>query len=178
MKLLDLKLSFEPLEHDALYEEIAQEYKFLGNHRPKMRLLTVTEKEDHNLPENFCEELADMLPALSYQLCTNHDKKSFAKHLKEEEHDLPHVLEHIIIGIFMMVKNDYYQGITLGTAEKAEIIVTYLNQIVAKKSAYLALDVLNSLIRGQKIDLIEAVKEITGGRVLIWRKPTSLVDSH
>ena len=171
MKLVDLTLPFEPLESEALYSDLASEYKFLANRRSKMRLLITAEKQDYRLPPDFAEELANLLPALNYQLCTNHNRTTFAQHLKEEQNDLPHVLEHIIIAIFMMIRNDYYQGITLGTKDLAEIIVTYRKKDVAKKVAYLALEVLNSVINGKSLDILERVKDINGGRVLVWKKP-------
>lgn len=164
-------MSFEPLESEALYSELASEYKFLAGHRPKMRLLITTEDKDYQLPDNFCEKLTGMLPALNYQLCTNHNRTTFAQHLREEQNDLPHVLEHIIIAIFMMIRNDYYQGITLGTKDLAEIIVTYRNKEVAEKVAYLALELINTIINGKKLDVLERVKTINGGRVLIWKQP-------
>lgn len=171
MKLVDLTLPFEPLDSEALYNELASEYKFLATSRPKMRLLITAEDHDYHLPCDFDEKLSNLLPALNYQLCTNHNRTTFAQHLKEEQNDLPHVLEHIIIAIFMMIRNDYYQGITLGTKDLAEIIVTYRNKDVAKKVAYLALELLNSVITGKNIDVLERVKTLNGGRVLVWKKP-------
>ncbi|RJQ31831.1 MAG: hypothetical protein C4562_05165 [Actinobacteria bacterium] len=171
MKLLDLTVPFEPLERKALYDEIAADYKFLASRRPKMRLMVQIAEEDYDLPDNFSQRLAHILPSLNYQKCTNHHMKSFADHIAEEAHDLPHVLEHIIIGLFMMVRNDYYQGVTLGTSEMAEIIITYRSQNIAKRIAYLALDILNALIHDEPTDIVTRVKEITGGSVLIWRKP-------
>ena len=176
MKLVDLTLPFEPLESESLYSELASEYKFLASHKPKMRLLVTAEEHDYHLPEDFAQQLADLLPALNYQLCTNYNKTSFAQHLKEEQNDLPHVLEHIIIAIFMMIRNDYYQGITLGTKDLAEIIVTYRNKDIAKKVAYLALDVLNCVIKDkcERIDLIDKIKDLNGGHVLVWKKPKKI----
>ncbi len=170
MKLLDLTIPYEPLDKKALYEEIAKEYRFLANNEPKMRLLIATEPQDKSLPNDFAERLVDALPALNYQLCTNHERQSFADHLKEEQDDLPHVLEHIIIGLQMMIKNDNYHGITMGNNELAEIIVTYNNKKITIELAYLALRLLNALLAGAEIDLIDKIKEINNGRVLVWRK--------
>lgn len=175
MKLVDLTMSFEPLESEALYTELATEYKFLANSRPKMRLLITAEDQDYHLPIDFAENLVNMLPALNYQLCTNHNRTTFAQHLEEEQNDLPHVLEHIIIAIFMMIRNDYYQGITLGTKDLAEIIVTYRNKDIAKKVAYLGLELLNAVINNERLDVLERVKNITGGHVLVWKKPKEVV---
>jgi hypothetical protein len=177
LKLVDLTMAFEPLESEALYSELATEYKFLANRRPKMRLLITAEDNDYLLPDDFPEKLANLLPALNYQLCTNHNRTTFAQHLQEEQNDLPHVLEHIIIAIFMMIRNDYYQGITLGTKDLAEIIVTYRNKDVAKKVAYLALELLNAVINDRNLDVLEKVKDITGGRVLVWKKPQKVVSN-
>lgn len=170
MKLLDLTAPYEPLEKKALYEEIAKEYRFLANGAPKMRLLIATEPHDKALPDDFAKKLIDTLPPLNYQLCTNHKRQSFADHIKEEQNDLPHVLEHIIIGLLMMIKNDNYHGITMGNDSLAEIIVTYNNRKAAVELAVLAIRLLNALLAGHKIDLIDEIKEINGGRVLVWRK--------
>lgn len=170
MKLLDLTAPYEPLEKKALYDEIAKEYRFLANGALKMRLLIATESRDKTLPDNFAEKLADVLPTLNYQLCTNHKEQTFADHIKDEQHDLPHVLEHVIIGLMMMIKNDNYHGITLGNDNLAEIIVTYNNRKIAVEVAFLAIRLLNALLNGRKIDLINEIKEINGGRVLVWRK--------
>jgi len=170
MKLLDLTIPYEPLEKKALYDEIAKEYRFLGNGVPKVRLLIATEPQDRTLPNDFAEKLVDMLPTLNYQLCTNHKQQSFADHVKEEQNDLPHVLEHVIIGLMMMVKNSNYHGITMGNDKLAEIIVTYNNKKVALEIVYLAIQLLNALLVGSEIDLIERVKKINGGKVLVWRK--------
>lgn len=170
MKLLDFTIPYEPMEKKALYDEIAKEYRFLGNGVPKMRLLIATEVCDKTLPDEFAEKLVDALPTLNYQLCTNHEKQSFADHIKEEQNDLPHVLEHIIIGLMMMIKNSNYHGITLGNNKMAEIIVTYNNKKLATEIVFLSLKLLNALLAGREIDLIDEIKEINGGRVLVWRK--------
>lgn len=170
MKLLDLTIPYEPLEKKALYEKIAKEYRFLANGTSKMRLLIATEPHDKSLPDDFAQKLVDLMPALNYQACTNHGEQSFADHIKEEQNDLPHVLEHIIIGLMMMIKNDNYHGITMGNDELAEIIVTYHNKKATIEIAYLGITLLNALLAGRDIDLISKIKEINGGRVLIWRK--------
>lgn len=177
MKLLDLTAPYEPIEKKALYEEVAKEYRFLANGTPKMRLLIATEFQDKTIPANFANKLVDALPTLNYQLCTNHEEQSFADHIKEEQHDLPHVLEHIIIGLLMMIKNDNYHGITMGNDNLAEIIVTYNNRNVAVEIAVLAIRLLNALLDGRKIDLIDEIKEINGGRVLVWRKDAKNIRS-
>ena len=171
MKLLDVTIPYEPLEKKALYSEITKEYRWLANGSTKMRLLVATEPSEKALPPDFAKKLVDMLPALNYQLCTNHGKQSFADHLREEQNDLPHVLEHIIIGLMMMIKNDNYHGITMGNDELAEIIVTYNNNKKATvELAYLGIQLLRALIEGEEIDLIGKIKEINRGRVLVWRK--------
>jgi len=170
VKLLDLTIPYEPLEKKALYDEVAKEYRFLANNTPKMRLLISTELDDKKLPDDFAQKLVNMLPALNYQLCTNHDETSFAKHIKEEQNDLPHVLEHIIIGLMMMIKNDNYHGLTMGNDRLAEIIITYNNKKLAIETTYLGIRLLNALLKREKIDLIKQIKEINRGRVLVWRK--------
>ena len=170
VKLLDLTIPYEPLEKKALYSEITKEYRWLANGSSKMRLLVATEPSEKTLPKDFAQKLVENVPALNYQLCTNHGKQSFAEHLGEEQNDLPHVLEHIIIGLLMMIKNDNYHGITMGNDDLAEIIITYNNKKTAVELAYLGIELLKALIAGKEIDLIGKIKDINGGRVLVWRK--------
>lgn len=104
-----------------------------------------------NIPD-FNKHLVDMLPELKTHRCGIDEDGGFVKRLEEGTY-LAHVCEHMIIAI----QNKLGIDVAYGKAREIQgdiyyIIFQYKYKRVALNAAYLAIDIINSLINQNKIN--------------------------
>ncbi|KUK08211.1 MAG: UDP-N-acetylmuramyl tripeptide synthase, partial [Caldanaerobacter subterraneus] len=132
------------------------------SHRPVIKMTVDIEGEEiptKDIP-GFNETLLNLLPGLKKHTCSYGYEGGFAKRLEEGTY-LPHVTEHIILELQNVLGYD----VKFGRARNVEgslynVIFEYSLEECGIRAAKLAVDLVNKLIRGEKIDLEEKLEKI------------------
>lgn len=133
------------------------------SHRPVIKMTVDIEGEEiptKDIP-GFNETLLNLLPGLKKHTCSYGYEGGFAKRLEEGTY-LPHVTEHIILELQNVLGYD----VKFGRARNVEgslynVIFEYSLEECGIRAAKLAVDLVNKLIRGEKIDLEEKLEKIS-----------------
>ena len=114
--------------------------------------------EEYDTPsiaiQNFVENLLKILPGLYEHKCSVGHKGGFVERLKEGTY-LAHIFEHVLIELQNACGDQVVYGKARASKELQiyDVIVAYKNANVAKKCAFLAEELLNSLLCGKVIDI-------------------------
>ena len=108
----------------------------------------------------FNDKLLEMVPELYKHRCGIDEEHGFVKRLKEGTY-IAHVCEHIIIALQNMLGIDLAYGKAREVSgDHYFIIFQYQYKILSLNIAYLAIDIVNSLIKGHKIDFDKRYEEL------------------
>lgn len=108
----------------------------------------------------FNDKLLEMVPELYKHRCGIDEEHGFVKRLKEGTY-IAHVCEHIIIALQNMLGIDLAYGKAREVSgDHYFIIFQYKYKILSLNIAYLAIDIVNSLIKGHKIDFDKRYEEL------------------
>ena len=119
--------------------------------------------------EDFNFNLINMIPELRTHRCGIDEDEGFIKRLNEGTY-LAHICEHIILALQNKIGMDIYFGKSREIKDdKYYIVFQYIYENVAKESANLAIDIINSLINKVPINYekrIEFLRDILNDEIM------------
>ncbi|MGB9809777.1 MAG: cyanophycin synthetase, partial [Caldanaerobacter sp.] len=132
------------------------------SHKPVIKMTVDIEGEEIPTKDifGFNEALLDLLPGLRKHTCSYGYEGGFVKRLEEGTY-LPHVTEHIILELQNVLGYD----VKFGRARNVEgslynVIFEYGLEECGIRTAKLAVELANKLIKGEKINLQEKLEKI------------------